>query len=83
MVDRHVNAEKAKELFEKFPELVSLLDSGYLRKYNFSDMLKTTKGETDQLVRELVEAGIVKTSPFGYKMLIKTRKYLEEVGVLD
>jgi len=73
----NINFDKARELFQKYPELPNLLKSGYLRKYQIQDALMLTKAETDALVDELIIAGVFKQTPFGYKMLVRVQKELE------
>lgn len=78
----NIKDEKIQVMFEKHPQLKTLLTSGYLRKYQFQDTLGLTKSETDMLIDDLIMSGAIKLTPFGYKMLVRVQKELEMRGLM-
>lgn len=76
-----VKVDNLKELLDKYPVLSTILNSGYFRQYHLQDALLITSTEVDVLIATLTSDGIIKTTPFGYKMLKKVKDEINAKGV--
>lgn len=76
-----LDIEAFKKLQEEYPTITQIVDSGYLRKYQFVNMLRTTTVEADEVIMRLLSCGVVKQTPHGYKMTNIVKNILISKGV--
>lgn len=76
-----IKIDNLSRYLQKYPALKNILNSGYFRQYHLQDSLLITSIEVDVIIATLMTDGVIKTTPFGYRMLQRVKTEIVAQGV--